>query len=57
MSQTPKDRQSETHEPNDTVAEDQRSHGYYYDDAYGYEEYRPEDDEDEECEDDGSNVV
>ena len=30
-----------------TVAEDQKERGYYYDDAHGYEEYVPE--EDEEC--------
>ncbi|HEX6124695.1 MAG TPA: hypothetical protein VFZ23_04915 [Pyrinomonadaceae bacterium] len=34
-------------EKNDgSVAEDQKERGYYYDDAHGYEEYIPEDDED-----------
>jgi hypothetical protein len=28
-------------------AEDQREHGYYYDDAHGYERYEPEKDEEE----------
>ena len=28
-----------------TVAEDQKDREYYYDDAHGYEEYDPEDDE------------
>ena len=28
-------------------AEDQREHGYYYDDAHGYEQYEPEKDEEE----------
>ncbi len=31
-----------------TVAEDQKERGYYYDDAHGYEEYEPE--EEEQCE-------
>lgn len=26
------------------LADDQREHGYYYDDAYGYEPFDPEDD-------------
>ena len=30
-----------------TVAEDQDERGYYYDDAHGYEQYEPEDDEPE----------
>jgi hypothetical protein len=34
-----------------TWAEDQKDRGYYYDDAHGYEEYRPEGDEDECVED------
>jgi hypothetical protein len=38
-----------------TVAEDQKDHEYYYDDAHGYEEYDPEADEDEE-EEEGEKV-
>ena len=34
-----------------SVEEDQKEHGYYYDDAHGYKEYEPEEEEDrEECE-------
>ncbi len=29
----------------DTVAKDQASHGYYYDDAYGYEDYHANEDD------------
>ena len=29
-------------------SEDQRARGYYYDDAHGYEIYKPEEDESEE---------
>ena len=31
--------------------EDQKERGYYYDDAHGYETYKPEDDDESECED------
>ena len=31
-----------------TVEEDQKERGYYYDDAHGYEEFDPEEDEPEE---------
>ena len=42
MPQTPKEKKD------GTVAEDQKERGYYYDDAHGYEEYEPEDVDDEE---------
>lgn len=53
MPKKPKDIHTESLDVDDTLAEDQRSHGYYYDDAYGYEEYRPEDDEEDEGEANG----
>jgi hypothetical protein len=31
-----------------SVEQDQKDHEYYYDDAHGYEEYDPEDGDDEE---------
>jgi hypothetical protein len=31
----------------DSWAEDQKERGYYYDDAHGYEQYEPEDEEDD----------
>jgi len=30
-----------------SVEEDQKEHGYYYDDAHGYEEYDPEDEDED----------
>jgi hypothetical protein len=33
--------------PKDENAEDQKERGYYYDDAHGYEEYDPEEEEDD----------
>lgn len=41
MAQNPKDKSG------DTWADDQKEHGYYYDDAHGYEDYEPEEDEEE----------
>jgi len=54
MPKTPKDKPKvppDDSEPeNDgNWGEDQETRGYYYDDAHGYEVYRPEDDEKEEC--------
>jgi hypothetical protein len=37
-------------EPNDSLAQDQKERGYYYDDSHGYEDYDPEN-EDGESED------
>jgi len=34
----------------DTVSEDQKERGYYYDDAHGYEKYEPEDELEEDAE-------
>ena len=31
-----------------TVEEDQKERGYYYDDAHGYEEFDPEDEENDD---------
>ena len=39
--------ESQKEKKDGTVAEDQKEHGYYYDDAHGYEEYVPE--EEDEC--------
>ena len=33
------------HEKEGSVEEDQKEHGYYYDDAHGYEVYEPEEDD------------
>ena len=39
MQENPKEKQD------DTVEQDQKERGYYYDDAHGYEKYEPEEDE------------
>ena len=52
MPDLPKHRKDDSDREEDTVAKDQASHGYYYDDAYGYEDYRPEEDDTEEIDED-----
>ena len=42
----------EPKEKDDTWADDQRSHSYYYDDSHGYEVFRPEDESDDSCDED-----
>ena len=42
MQESPKDKKV------GSVADDQKEHGYYYDDAHGYESYDPEEEESEE---------
>ena len=37
-----------------SVEEDQKEHGYYYDDAHGYEEFDPEQEEEEDEESESS---
>lgn len=37
-------------EPKDTWAEDQKKREYYYDDAHGYEDFDPQEDDAEEAE-------
>ena len=32
----------------DEMVEDQNSRGYYYDDAHGYQTYKPDDDDDDD---------
>ena len=53
MQQTPKEKpkpdESKTDESEQaTWSDDQKKHGYYYDDAYGYENFDPETPEDED---------
>jgi len=43
----PKKPKSEEVEKEGNWSEDQKEHEYYYDDAHGYEEYDPGDDEEE----------
>jgi hypothetical protein len=43
----PKKPKSEEVEKSDTWSEDQKDHGYYYDDAHGYEKYEPEEEEED----------
>jgi hypothetical protein len=48
MAVPPKEKHSGPDEQIDQTsnwAEDQREHGYYYDDAHGYEDYDPEQDD------------
>ena len=44
----PKPKDSESDEK-DSWSEDQKAHGYYYDDAYGYEEYDPDKKEEDDA--------
>lgn len=53
MPQTPKqkpnDDETEPYESEkDSWGEDQKDHEYYYDDAHGYEVYKPDKDDDED---------
>jgi hypothetical protein len=54
MPETPKEKvkldECETDEPkDDSWSEDQKKREYYYDDAQGYEVYKPDQDEDAEA--------
>ncbi len=52
MQNAPKETIDETKKPpkeDGTWEEDQNKHGYYYDDAHGYEVFKPEDDEAEDA--------
>jgi hypothetical protein len=53
MPQTPKEKPKlenceDKETDKDSWGEDQKEHGYYYDDAYGYEEYDPDKSEGDE---------
>jgi hypothetical protein len=48
----PKKPKREEVEKEGNWSEDQREHEYYYDDAHGYEEYDPEEEEEGELKDD-----
>ncbi|MEJ7624492.1 MAG: hypothetical protein WKF34_10920 [Pyrinomonadaceae bacterium] len=41
------DRDDQPVTPRSTWRDDQKNHGYYYDDAHGYEIYKPDDKEDD----------
>ena len=54
MPETPKEKRKIEKDKKDTLdkaswSEDQKERGYYYDDAHGYEVYKPDEDEKEEA--------
>lgn len=48
----PQETAEEPEKKDDTWADDQRSHSYYYDDSHGYEVFKPEDEGDDSCDED-----
>lgn len=48
----PQETAEEPEKKDDTWADDQRSHSYYYDDSHGYEVFKPEDEGDDCCDED-----